>query len=177
MGKPWTPTDHNGQPARLYEDGAIRNSKGHMLARLPGATEGLRDKVVKVTGKAFDTLDGPNIGELLGTLKAAKATSQEQAAQAGMIRAARRHSKVEGSDEAWGIVVQAQTEDAISGGRSATGAARFVGEATGKLRKEAATSGPQVAIQVIIGPELRDRYAGSESSGVVVVDEDAGGGT
>ena len=37
--KSWTPTEYNGQPARLYEDGSIRNERGHMLKGIPGGTE------------------------------------------------------------------------------------------------------------------------------------------
>jgi hypothetical protein len=34
--KPYEVTEYNGQPARLYEDGSIRNEKGHWLAAHPG---------------------------------------------------------------------------------------------------------------------------------------------
>ena len=37
--KIWTPTEYNGQPARLYEDGSIRNERGHMLRPIPGGSE------------------------------------------------------------------------------------------------------------------------------------------
>ena len=36
MAKPYEITEYNGQPARLYEDGSIRNEKGHWLAKHPG---------------------------------------------------------------------------------------------------------------------------------------------
>ena len=39
MAKPYEITEYNGQPARLYEDGSIRNEKGHWLAKHPGAVD------------------------------------------------------------------------------------------------------------------------------------------
>lgn len=33
----WEPTEYNGQPARLYPDGSIRNEKGHFLVQHPEA--------------------------------------------------------------------------------------------------------------------------------------------
>lgn len=180
MGKPYREVEHNGQPARLYSDGSVRNEKGHMLARLPGATKGKAVLLEKGRlAKGLDVVTGlvvPTVKELLGADKVDGPTPQERTANAGLLRAAKTVGEADNDQEAWGVLVEQQARQAMGTSRGATGAARFVGEATGKLRKEQASSGPQVAIQVIIGPELRDRYAGSESSGVVVDEQSSGGG-
>lgn len=185
MGKPYAIIEYEGQPARLYADRAIRNDKGQMLTRLPGAAEGLRDKAGKVLGVEGRDLANLSQGDLLAGLKAEKATSLKRLAeaesQAGMLRAVKQTvaGKKLGTStpvEAWGVVVESQTVLAMAGGRESTGAARLVGETTGYHRKESSGGGGAVQVNVMIGGELAARY-GAEPGEVDIIDVDEGGFT
>ena len=48
--KPYEIIEYEGDPARLYEDGSIRNERGHWLAAHPGGTP-----ITHATAQAFAT--------------------------------------------------------------------------------------------------------------------------
>ena len=81
-----------------------------------------------------------------------------QSAEAGMLRAAKSlsPSPVENGPEAWGFIVERQTEHAASpdAGAASVRAAEFVGRATHMLEgKQAAAAPAAVNVAVFLSPE------------------------
>ena len=87
--------------------------------------------------------------------------AREEAAE-GLTRAVDKGMSIQvaGAEEAWGHVIEKQTELAISPeeGHASTQAAKLVGTATGMMGDRA--SAPTVAIQVNISDDIAARYLG-----------------
>lgn len=154
----WTPTTFQDQPARLYEDGAIRNDKGHFLARHPNATEGLRRRlraIAKRNGSDESAVMKLNGGQAMHILKAhgqiERKVQAQRAAEFAMMQAAASSSpgnpKV--PTEAWGLLAGNLTERALMDENTghAVSAIGMIGRMTGYLSDETGKA-PQQAIQV-----------------------------
>jgi len=135
----------DGTPARRYEDGSVRvpNGKGGwQFAKRPPYAAPL---ITRDTASAM--------------AKRRHELARERACE-GLMRAVEDGMSIQvaGAEDAWGYVIEKQTELAISPeeGRASTGAAKLVGTAagmTGDGEKQII-----VAIQVNVSDEIAERY-------------------
>ena len=154
-------TTFEGQEARLYPDGAIRNAMGHFLARHPGATEGIKRKakaLVKRNGGDTKELEGANYGRAVRLLQRENQTerkleAQRQAEQA-MMHAAAASSPGDARvpAEAWGLLAGNLTERALLEENTghAVSAVGMLGKMTGYLTEERGSQTHIEKMQVIV---------------------------
>ena len=98
MGKPYEITEYNGKPARLYEDGSIRNEKGHWLARHPKGKE-------------------PITSEIAGEYRARAIAERQEAAAHGIANRIMKQSGLQypiGPVEAWAMAADQVAEGLFS---------------------------------------------------------------
>ncbi len=139
----------DGTEARQYADGSIRVPNGHggwQYAKRP-----------------------PQAAPLITTETAsAMAVRRHEVARdrasEGLIRGVESglSLQVAGAEDAWGYVIEKQTELATSPeeGHASTQAAKLVGTATGMMGDRA--SAPTIAIQVNISDDIAARYLGDD---------------
>ena len=131
----------DGTPARKYSDGSIRRPDGAFLRRPP---------------QAAPIITSDNASSLA---QRRHQLARERAAE-GLQRAVEHGMSIQvaGAEDAWGHVIEKQTELAISPeeGHASTQAAKLVGTATGMMADRVAA--PAVAIQVNISDEIAARY-------------------
>jgi len=135
----------DGRQARRYEDGSIRVPNGHggwqFAVRPPYAAA----EITKETASGMATRRHQ--------------LAQDRAAE-GLQRAVENGMSISvaGAEDAWGRVIEKQTELAISPeeGRASTQAAKLVGVATGMTGDK--KSVPVVAIQVNVSESIAARY-------------------
>jgi len=135
----------DGTPARRYEDGSERVPNGHggwQWAKRPPYAAPL---ITKESASAMATRRHE-----LARERACEGL--QRAVEDGM------SLQVAGAEDAWGYVIEKQTELAISPeeGRASTGAAKLVGAATGMTGDSERKT--IVAIQVNISDEIAERY-------------------
>jgi len=142
----------DGTPARRYEDGSVRVPNGHggwQFAKRPPYSAPLITK------------------ETASTMVSRRHEIAEGRAREGLQRAVEAGLSLQlaGAEEAWGYVIEKQTELAISPeeGRASTMAAKLVGSATGMTGDKQ----PQtvVAIQVNVSDAIAARYLVDEVEG------------
>ena len=135
----------DGTEARQYADGSLRSSKGAYLRRPPGAAAVITSETAGPMAQRRHQL------------------ARERAAE-GLVRGVQDGLSIQvaGAEDAWGYVIEKQTELATSPeeGHASTQAAKLVGTATGMMGDRA--SAPTVAIQVNISDDIAARYLGED---------------
>lgn len=139
-----------------WDDGSVRYAKGNSLGKQPGA---------KAPGSKLPPALLEHMIQSADQAVAMNQRKQEkwlEEAQAGMLRQAQKTGKApygSGPSEAWGAVVEGQTDLALTPtrGRASTTAARFVGEAVGVMTR-GGNDVQATQVNVVIGQELIDRY-------------------